>query len=78
MPGLTVGNVEMSKKLFQLIFANKLEEVPDKICCTHSEGKEHLDQELLRGIRCECYQGCIKGGEGYPPPPSWDLANFNM
>ncbi len=85
MPGLTYKQLEiaetaadydsMAKKLFQLIFASKLE-VPDRICCTHSEGKQLLDQELLRGIRCECYQGCIEGarrGGICPTPGIWQI-----
>ncbi len=43
----------MAKKLFQLIFAKELDEKPNMICCTHSEGKELLDQEQLKGIRCK-------------------------
>ena len=38
----------MAKKLFQLIFAEALDEKPDKVCCTKSDGKELLDQNLLR------------------------------
>ncbi len=64
VPGITYKQLEvaemamdyhsMSKKLLQLIFAKELEEKPDKICCTYSEGKELLDQEVLKGIRCKC------------------------
>ena len=45
---------QRAKKIFQLIFARELSERPDQVCCTHSEGKELLDQDLLKGIRCKC------------------------
>ena len=55
VPHLTSKQLEdvdpMAKKLFQTVFAEQLQ-YPDKICCTHSEGKKLLDQELLKGIRC--------------------------
>ncbi len=44
----------MAKKLFQLIFAKELDEKPKMICCTHSDGKQLLNQEHLKGIRCKC------------------------
>ncbi len=44
----------MAKKLFQLTFAKELDEKPKMICCTHSDGKQLLNQEHLKGIRCKC------------------------
>ena len=43
----------LGKKLLQVVFRNDLEERPHDICCTQSEGRELLDQQLLKGIRCE-------------------------
>ena len=47
------GNAEqLARKLFVLIFRDALEERPNSVCCTESDGKELLDQEYLHGIRC--------------------------
>ena len=40
----------LGKKLLPVV---DLEERPHDICCTQSEGRELLDQQLLKGIRCE-------------------------
>ena len=40
------------KKLFVLIFRDVLEEWPNSVCRTKSDGKEFLDQEYLHGILC--------------------------
>ena len=44
----------LSKRLFQLVFAQKLDDIPEQICCTRSDGKDLLSQGLLKGIRCKC------------------------
>jgi len=47
------GNAEqLAMKLFLLVFKGALEEKPSAICCTESKGKELLNQDYLRGIRC--------------------------
>ena len=46
--------VSLAKGLFLNVFQEELATNPDLFCCTVAEGKQLLDQELLRGIRCKC------------------------
>jgi hypothetical protein len=44
--------ISLGKLLLQIIFSKELEEA-GKWCCTKSKGRQILDQEKLRGIRCK-------------------------
>ena len=46
--------VSLAKGLFLNVFQEELATNSDLFCCTVAEGKQLLDQELLRGIRCKC------------------------
>ena len=42
------------QKVFLNVFQEELATNPDLFCCTVADGKQLLDQELLRGIQCKC------------------------
>lgn len=44
----------LATRLLELFFKTELLN-PDDYCCTASKGKEMLDQERLRGIRCKLF-----------------------
>ena len=44
----------LANGLFLNIFQDELTTKPDLVCCTVAEGKELLDQELLKGIQRKC------------------------
>ena len=48
----------LATKLLKLLFKTELSN-PDEYCCIPSKGKEVLDQEKLRGIRCEYIYCCV-------------------
>ena len=46
--------IALAKGLFLQVFQDELANKPELVCCTTSDGKELLDQDLLIGIRCKC------------------------
>ena len=45
--------MSLAKGLFLYVFQEELATDLDLFCCTVADGKQLLDQELLRGIRCK-------------------------
>jgi len=46
-------DTDLARKLFTHIFQQVLNENPDSVYCTEVEGKQKLNQEYLKGIRCK-------------------------
>lgn len=56
----TSDAVSLSRELFSAIFKEELETSPLEVNCTKTNDKTRiLDQDLLRGIRCENHSYCI-------------------
>ena len=46
-------DADLVRKLFRLVFEKELRENPESVYCTEVDGKEQLNQEYLKGIRCK-------------------------
>ena len=46
-------DADLARKLFRLVFEKELRKNPESVYCTEVDGKEQLNQEYLKGIRCK-------------------------
>ena len=53
LEGAATDYKTLAIKLFKLVCKSELSKCPDDICCTHSDGRNLIDQEKLRGIQCK-------------------------